>query len=264
MKLEQLEKHMWVFETLIDEDIEQQFDEALDYLSQGSLLASELTLTRLLSEYPQHIDAWVHLGLVYEYSGRKMESYLALREAHRIGLAAFSTTFNWDKDLLEWGFIENRPFLRACFNLALHLADTPMAVEAEQIFTRLVKISPNDNQGARYLLLKRFLETGNKLKLQWLDTKYPEDHSPEFLYGKVLFALMQQDMDRAKATFFEAKAAFPLVARELKKKRHPKPAEFEEGYITMGGKDQAFVYWREFGHLWEYGSPTHEFLLANI
>ena len=100
--------------------------------------------------------------------------------------------------------------------------------------------------------------------MQWLDTKYPEDHSPEFLYGKVLFALMQQDMDRAKATFFEAKAAFPLVARELKKKRHPKPAEFEEGYITMGGKDQAFVYWREFGHLWEYGSPTHEFLLANI
>lgn len=101
---------MWVFETLIDEDIEQQFDEALEYLSQGSLLASELTLTKLLSEYPQHIDAWVHLGLVYGYSGRKMESYLALREAHRIGLAVFPTTFNWDKDLLEWGFIENRPF----------------------------------------------------------------------------------------------------------------------------------------------------------
>ena len=52
MKLKQLEKHMWVFETLIDEDIEQQFDEALEYLSQGSLLASELTLTKLLSEYP--------------------------------------------------------------------------------------------------------------------------------------------------------------------------------------------------------------------
>jgi hypothetical protein len=33
---------------------------------------------------------------------------------------------------LEWGFIENRPFLRACFNLALHMADTPMAA-AEQI-----------------------------------------------------------------------------------------------------------------------------------
>jgi hypothetical protein len=40
---------------------------------------------------------------------------------------------------------------------------------------------------------------------------------------------MQQDIDRAKATFSEAKAAFPLVARELKKKRHPKPAEFKEG-----------------------------------
>ncbi|MGL5403384.1 MAG: hypothetical protein ACRC9I_06350, partial [Acinetobacter sp.] len=71
MKLKQIEKHMWVFEALIDKDIDQQFDEALDYLSQGSLLASELTLTRLLSEYPQHIDAWVHLGLVYKYSGRK-------------------------------------------------------------------------------------------------------------------------------------------------------------------------------------------------
>ena len=52
MKLKQLEKHMWAFEALIDKDIDQQFDEALDYLSQGSLLASELTLTKLLSEYP--------------------------------------------------------------------------------------------------------------------------------------------------------------------------------------------------------------------
>jgi hypothetical protein len=52
VKLKQLEKHMWLFETLIDEDIEQKFDEALEYLSQGSLLASELTLTKLLSEYP--------------------------------------------------------------------------------------------------------------------------------------------------------------------------------------------------------------------
>ena len=100
--------------------------------------------------------------------------------------------------------------------------------------------------------------------MQWLDTKYPEDHSPEFLYGKVLFALMQQDMDRAKATFFEAKAAFPLVARELKKKRHPRPAGFNEGYITVGGKDQAFVYWREFGDFWKIDSPAYEFLLANI
>jgi hypothetical protein len=99
------------------------------------------------------------LGWFMNILVEKMESYHALREAHRIGLAAFPTTFR-DKDLLEWGFIENRPFLRACFNLALHMADTPMAVEAEQIFTRLVKISPNDNQEARYLLLKCFLKQG--------------------------------------------------------------------------------------------------------
>ncbi|MFO1353306.1 MAG: hypothetical protein U1E88_01255 [Acinetobacter sp.] len=64
------------------------------------------------------------------------------------------------------------------------MADTPMAVEAEQIFTRLVKISPNDNQGARYLLLKRFLETGNKLKLQWLDASIQKTIALNFYMEK--------------------------------------------------------------------------------
>ena len=116
----------------------------------------------------------------------------------------------------------------------------------------------------RYSLLKIFLNNQNKLKIQWLLTRYPDDYSPEFLYAKVLYSLMQQDESAAKEAFDVAKDAFPLVARELKKKRHPKPSGFHEEYVMVGGKDQAYVYWREFGQLWAEGTQAHDFLLANM
>ena len=42
----------------------------------------------------------------------------------------------------------------------------------------------------------------------------------------------------------------PLVGKEILKKRHPKPKSYTEGYITLGGPDQAYEYWRYFGKYW--------------
>ncbi|MFO1366073.1 MAG: hypothetical protein U1F01_00335 [Acinetobacter sp.] len=108
MKLKQLEKHMWAFETLIDEDIEQQFDEALEYLSQGSLLASELTLTNYFLSIPNILMLGFILGWFMDILVEKWN--LISLCVRLIVLDWQYFPFNWDKDLLEWGFIENRPF----------------------------------------------------------------------------------------------------------------------------------------------------------
>ena len=153
MKLRQLDKNIWIFDDAqVMPEVHEQLDDALGFLEHNMLTAAELTLAKLLELHPLCIDAWVHLAIVYERSGRLLEAYLACREAYRVGLNAIPKTFDWNKDLLEWGFLENRPFLRAAFNLTLHLSNTQREKEAVEILTHLVKISPHDNLGALFTI----------------------------------------------------------------------------------------------------------------
>lgn len=265
MKVQKIDKHTWVFDVVYNEDAADALGEALDDMAQGHVLAAEHHLTMLVDEHPEYVDAWTHLGLVYQSTGRILEAYLCCREACRIGLSVLAEEkFNWEKDSLDWGFIENRQFLRAYFNLALVLIEKNRNTEAQEIFIRLIKISPNDNIGVRYELLEQFLEKQSFTELQWLFDLYPEDYSPEFLYGKILFELQRQNIVAAQNALAVANEAFPLVAKELKKKRHPKPAELVAGYVTVGGKDQAYAYWQDYRQYWKEGSQAYTFLLENL
>lgn len=264
MKLRQCEPHVWMFDDSDSVGVLALLDDALGRLGKGDLVATEKKLNNILEQYPQHIDSWNHLAAVYEYSNRLTEAYLAYREAYRLGMEAIPVQFDWEQDLLEWFFLENRPFLRACFNLGVRLLKNKNNGEAEKIFLRLVTVSPHDNLGARYHLLKIFLETKNTSKLEWLFSKYPDDYSPEFMYGKVLFALANKNHTEASVTFMYAKDEFPFVEKELKKKRHTKPKDLNSQFITVGGKDQAYIYWCEFGHLWQEGTLAYDILFPKV
>lgn len=43
---------------------------------------------------------------------------------------------------------------------------------------------------------------------------------------------------------------YPLIAEELIKKTHPRPEGWDGERITLGGPDQAYAYWKEFGRFW--------------
>ncbi len=263
MILKKLEPHVWVFDAVNFDAIES-LEEVLNDLFANSVLKAESKLKQILSEYPDFIDCWVlHLAILYERTGRDIESYLANREAYRIGLSALPKEFDWTKDCLDWGFHENRPFLRACFNLVLQIIDTSMRDEAWHILNNLIHVSPNDNLGARYLLLKMCLLDKNIEAAEQLFKQYPDDYSTEFYYGKVLLALMQNDPVSAQSALEQAKLEFPFVLKELKKKRHIQPKGFDGQYILRGGKEEAYIYWREFGALWQQDSENYRFLIGN-
>lgn len=66
-----------------------------------------------------------------------------------------------------------------------------------------------------------------------------------------LLLLMEGEINKAKSLLSEAKSKFPLVVKELLKKRHAKPKSFSStGYITVGGADQAYEYWKRYGKYW--------------
>ena len=70
------------------------------------------------------------------------------------------------------------------------------------------------------------------------------------------------EQEKAAQLFKKAKANLPLVAKELKKKRHPKPKSKMPGDITHGGAGQAYSYWKEYGCYWENSNKAMS-LLSN-
>ena len=77
-----------------------------------------------------------------------------------------------------------------------------------------------------------------------------DDCSPEIMYTYPLALILSGEVEKARPLLMEAKSQFPLVAKELTKKRHPKPRSNIHGGVTVGGVDQAYVYWKEYGEYW--------------
>ena len=252
LKLYEISDDEWVFEdNLIDLSADEQLDNAMDHYHSGMLDTAEKLLREILEKNHHHIDTYHHLSLVYEKSELDFEAYLCCREAVRIGLAAMPENFSWKASKLEWSHLSNRPFLRAYHNLGLWLEKRNETSEAIVVYGNILSVCPNDNIGVRYMLPKLWLESGDLLSIIRLSKLYAGDYSPELMYAYPLALILIGEAEKAKALLDEAKTAFPLVAKELKKKRHPKPKLRIEGAITMGGKDQAYEYWKQYGKYWE-------------
>ena len=69
--------------------------------------------------------------------------------------------------LLPWGGIDNRPFLRCLSGYGLCLWRLQRFAEAEQVFGRMLRLNPSDNQGVRFLL------TEVRAKKAWQDPTIP-------------------------------------------------------------------------------------------
>ena len=55
-----------------------------------------------------------------EKRGDMVTAYAFCQAAVSIGLHAIPPDFHWDRSRMEWGHLENRPFMRAYHNLAIH------------------------------------------------------------------------------------------------------------------------------------------------
>lgn len=67
--------------------------------------------------------------------------------------------------VLNWGTIDNRPFLRCLHGYGLCLWRLGRFDEAFSIFNRILWLNPSDNQGVRFLL------DGVRAKSAWEDCK---------------------------------------------------------------------------------------------
>ena len=262
MKLVEMEKNNWVFEedATFTLEILERFDQALDMWEKGHDEAAGKMLQSIVAECPHHIDALHHLSLIYRAQGRETEAYICWQAAVGIGLHALPQKFSWKTARLEWPWLENRPFLRAYHSLGVWNLDNARHDEAIEIFRRLLSVNPNDNQGVRYLLPHCWFEKNAPAKIVTHCRKYRDDSAPEILYSEALALVRLGRNEEARTALEQCVAELPLVGRELLKKRHPRPKSQVEGYISHGGADQAYYYWKAFGKYWSETESALELL----
>lgn len=252
MKLVKTDDSTWNFD---DEKIDflahEELDKAINLWHQGYHELSEIILKKIIDKNPNHIDALHHLSMIYEETFRDLEAYICCREAVRVGLSVIPSKFSWKKSKLKWSYLDNRPFLRAYHNLGLWLKKRNEINSAIEIFTNMLAICPNDNIGVRYVLPALWLHKGDFISVIKHCEQYQNDTAPEILYTYALALGLSGEIDKAKILLIKAKEKRPLVAKELKKKRHKKPKSLIPGTITVGGEDQAYEYWVQYGKFWQ-------------
>jgi len=241
----------------IIEACEEQFWEAVDLMDQVPAKAERMFKKIIRACGNAHIDALLHLGLLFNDRNKNIEGNALIVKAYQIARQTIPDDFIVGYDQILWSHMDNRPLLRVFQAYAEELYKSKDYEGAESAMEFLLRINPVDNQGIRYLLLKCLQYQEQPLKILDLENEFEGDYSVEFMYGKVL-ALLQLDKTSEAATqLVIAKSAFPHVAAELTKTTHHFPFdEFERSYVLegvypLGSRQEAFHYWSKTRLFWE-------------
>jgi tetratricopeptide (TPR) repeat protein len=148
-----------------------------------------------------------------------------------------------------WGFLETRPYMRARAGLASTLLQLGEIDSALAHYCDMLKLNPNDNQGIRYVLAGCLLRQDNDSALKELLAAYA-DGSASWLYTRALVAFRESgDSDEQAAALvrgaWSANEHVPAILAGTKP-----PVISDDGYVTMGGPDEATDYVRECGPAW--------------
>lgn len=217
---------------------------------EGYETAREYAQIKVLEEL-NNPEAYFNLAYLCE---QYKDSFLALmvsRECMRLYLQYFPKQFNWKKSQLPWGIIENRPFLRALYQLANLYADNLQFDKACEQGEKLLQVCPIDNLGIREELVDWYMYTKDYEKIIKITENYPEDMFAGVVFGATLAYCYQEELEKAEQAWDIAKEILPEVAHELTKKRHPRPRDMSPFGMTIGGKEQSYYYWQDMGQWWE-------------
>ena len=158
--------------------------------------------------------------------------------------------FKIGRDKLIWSNLDNRPFLRSYQIYGLECQYRRDYSKAIDLYKKMLLLNEGDNQGARYLYLECLFAIKDYQTARKLLSKYPDDWSIEFLYGKVAVEILDGKMDKAKQLVKHAVRRNIHLPREVIKAKHKPPPPFRmpgqpalDGGIHVGSIQEAYEYW---------------------
>ncbi|MBK5276465.1 MAG: tetratricopeptide repeat protein [Desulfuromonadales bacterium] len=259
--IEEVGNQEWRFAE-IPYETEMKFNDLLEARDYGNVSPAEMErqLRELLHEAPNFIDVYHHLAMLLDQRGKGQEAQLLWQQAVNIGMQCFIEQFSAAGNKLEWGWLENRPFLRAYHSLGLQHMESGNTEMALSIFRTIMSLNPGDNQGVRALVVDCCLKLKMYKDVLTVCKDSQDDHMAETVYGRVLALFALKRMTSAEKALRQALTVLPLVAAEIVKARHPRPKNMDEGRYTVGGADQAWYYWQEAGEYWVQVPGAIEFV----
>jgi tetratricopeptide (TPR) repeat protein len=261
LKLSRVAPHEWrfvysdIYDNLMDE-----FDSGCEFYEQGNLDEAERVFKAVLAQMRDHLDAIHHLALVLSERNLLDQARDLWDQSVRIGRKAFPQDFKLGRERLEWGWLENRPFLRCLHGLALARYDEGEVEEALRLFQELLSLNPNDNQGVRAMAEEVLFKLGRLEDALEITEQYREDVMPETLYGRALALFKLGRRREASVALKQAIRYLPLVRKELLKTGHRLPRTARPDMVSVGGADEAYYYWQHWGQFWEEDPEALEWL----
>lgn len=146
-----------------------------------------------------------------------------------------------------WGFLETRPYMRARLGLGEALWVTGEKDAAIKNFQEMLVLNPGDNQGVRYVLAAKLLDAGRMNELKSLLANCVDEASADIQYTRALVAYFEdaEDAEAIAQIAWETNQYVPgMLSGRI-------PTIELQGYITMGGKDEASGYVEIFGSPWK-------------
>jgi tetratricopeptide (TPR) repeat protein len=265
LQLEKVGPDEWKFDHPPTEPgLEERLDRGIDLMAEGEDTKAEKIFRSVIKACPHHIDAHHHLALLLFNRGDVLKALKTWITSAKIGGDCLPEEFIRDKGRLEWLWLENRPYLRACNGLGCCFLLLQEFDSARKIFKNLLIMNPNDNQGVRALAIKTAFAMGNPAEALEVCDRYKDDILVDTLYGRPLALFQMGKMAQAKKALSKAIDAYPLVARELLKKRHRVRKDYSPTRITMGGADEAYDYWMNLGEYWKQTQGALDFLMGAL
>ena len=202
-------------------------------------------LRDLAERYPWFVDAHAHIGNALPDEARPERAYDAYLAGFSLCEAAIPPDY---ADLIEWSYLENRPFFRAAHGLVLchlHLGEWNEAVD---LMNAMLVWNPADNQGIRCLLGSAFLRAGRLDEARALLVEF-RDHDPSLQYELGLLRLIEGQYSAAATCLRQGFVVNRYIAEMICGTPDPLPVPMWHG-TNLAEPDCAKDYFDLFGELW--------------
>ncbi len=139
-----------------------------------------------------------------------------------------------------WGLIETRPYMRALSGLAEALVALERLGEAAKQFKEMLRLNPNDNQGARESLVNVLIVLDRDEEAAELLGRYEEDRTASMAFPRALLQFRREgdSLEARRLLKLALKANRFVPGMLLRTRRVPPPP----GMYSMGSEEEAGLY----------------------
>jgi tetratricopeptide (TPR) repeat protein len=235
----------------LDPEVEDDFRIAQELHEVGDLHRADREYREIIRRYPEYIDAHNHLALLQEVRGQHEAAFRRWKLAVEIGFSRLPPGFEFGRDHIPWYVLDNRPFLRAFHSLGLRYFSRGRLRDGIAAFENTIDLNPDDNLGARMLLVGAYFAQGSPMTALELCDRFPDDAGAEILYGRVLALYQLGRLEEAAETLHDAVESRPSIAVEIIAAIHDPPVAEVWDAFDFERLSEAYDYWESYGTFWE-------------